>query len=112
MSNRLFDLAIRLKARTVDKNTVEQNILTITSPLPPRAIPALKVSGALVISSRRRRLYSSSMVSAATPLPRVPVIRDTAPAAPPRKGKTQVRPSREINDTHRQYVQKDFSRPA
>lgn len=57
--------------------------LTITSPFPPRANPSPTLAGRLFRASRRFFWYSSSRVSAAIPLPRVPVIRDTAPAAPP-----------------------------
>lgn len=57
--------------------------LTIPSPLTPRARPSPAVAGSLLNFSRRFCWYSESMVIAASPLPRVPVIRDTAPAAPP-----------------------------
>jgi len=60
-----------------------QNSHTMTSPCPPRARPSFKFSGRLLIASRRFFWYSSSIVSVAMPLPRAPVMRLTAPAAPP-----------------------------
>ena len=55
----------------------------MTRPCPPRARPSFKSAGRLLIASRRFFWYSSSIVSEAIPLPRAPVIRPTAPAAPP-----------------------------
>lgn len=63
----------------------------MTSPFPPLANPSPMLAGFLFSPSLLFFWYSSSNVSAASPLPIVPVIRETAPAAPPmnrRTGKT------------------------
>ena len=57
--------------------------LTITSRLPPRAIPSFRSAGFLFSCSRRFFWYSSSSVSVAMPFPSALVMRETAPAAPP-----------------------------
>lgn len=63
----------------------------MTRPFPPLANPSPMLAGFLFSPSLLFFWYSSSNVSAASPLPIVPVIRETAPAAPPmnrRTGKT------------------------
>ena len=59
--------------------------LTSSSPFPPLVSPSLTLTGFFPIACLLSCWYLSSIVSAAIPLPSVPVIRETAPAAPPEK---------------------------